>query len=208
VVMVVSDHGAKKMDGGICVNEWLIKEGYLKLKEKPEGIVPLEKVEVNWKKTKAWGAGGYYGRIFLNVKGREPEGIIKPKHYERVRDELVAKLTALTDEKGNPIGTRVIKPQDVYPECRNIPPDLIVYFGDLAWRSVGSLGLNRIHTFENDTGPDDANHAANGIFVMYDPQGEHGGRKLEGLQLMDVAPTVLDLMGLPVPGDMEGKVIR
>ena len=208
VVMVVSDHGAKKMDGGICVNEWLMKEGYLKLKEKPEGIVPLEKVEVNWKKTRAWGAGGYYGRIFLNVKGREPEGIIKPKHYERVRDELVAKLTALTDEKGNPIGTRVIKPQDVYPECRNIPPDLIVYFGDLDWRSVGSVGLDRIHTFENDTGPDDANHAVNGIFIMYDPRGEHGGRKLEGLQLMDVAPTVLDLIGLPVPGDMEGKVIR
>ena len=208
VVMVVSDHGAKKMDGGICVNEWLMKEGYLKLKEKPQGIVPLEKVEVNWKKTKAWGAGGYYGRIFLNVKGREPEGIIKPKHYERVRDELVAKLTALTDEKGNPIGTRVFKPQDVYPECRNIPPDLIVYFGDLAWRSVGSVGLNRIHTFENDTGPDDANHAVNGIFIMYDPLGEHSGRKLEGLQLMDVAPTVLDLIGLPVPRDMEGKVIR
>nr|NIO67597.1 phosphodiesterase [Anaerolineae bacterium] len=193
---------------GICVNEWLMKEGYLKLKEKPEGIVPLEKAEVNWKKTKAWGAGGYYGRIFLNVKGREPEGTIKPKHYERVRDELAAKLTALTDEKGNPIGTRVIKPQDVYPECRNIPPDLIVYFGDLDWRSVGSVGLDRIHTFENDTGPDDANHAVNGIFIMYDPRGEHGGRKLEGLQLMDVAPTVLDLMGLPVPRDMEGKVIR
>ncbi len=122
VVMVVSDHGAKKMDGGICVNEWLIKEGYLKLKEKPEGIIPLAKAEVNWKKTRAWGEGGYYSRIFLNVQGREPEGIIKPQHYERVRDELAAKLTALTDEKGNPIGTRVIKPQDVYPECRNIPP--------------------------------------------------------------------------------------
>jgi len=73
---------------------------------------------------------------------------------------------------------------------------------------VGSVGLNRIHTFENDTGPDDANHAVNGIFIMYDPLGEHSGRKLEGLQLMDVAPTVLDLIGLPVPRDMEGKVIR
>jgi bisphosphoglycerate-independent phosphoglycerate mutase (AlkP superfamily) len=43
---------------------------------------------------------------------------------------------------------------------------------------------------------------------MYDPQGQHSGRKLEGLQLMDVAPTVLDLMDPPVPADMEGKVIR
>ncbi len=73
---------------------------------------------------------------------------------------------------------------------------------------MGSVGLNCIHTFENDTGPDDANHAVNGIFIMYNPHySGHGGRKLEGLQLMDVAPTVLDLMGLPVPADMEGKVI-
>jgi len=46
-----------------------------------------------------------------------------------------------------------------------IPPDLTVYFGDLAWRSVGSLGLNEIYTFENDTGPDEANHDWKGIFL-------------------------------------------
>jgi predicted AlkP superfamily phosphohydrolase/phosphomutase len=80
VVMVVSDHGAKRMDGGICINEWLRREGYLVLKEEPvrEGSrpIPFEKVEVDWEQTTAWGAGGYYARIFLNVQGREPNATL------------------------------------------------------------------------------------------------------------------------------------
>src|SRR5207244_3368126 len=59
-IMVVSDHGAKKMDGGICVNEWLLREGWLTLAgERPAELQPLEKVKVDWSKTKAWGEGGY-----------------------------------------------------------------------------------------------------------------------------------------------------
>ncbi|CAG0942944.1 partial sulfate adenylyltransferase, partial [Anaerolineae bacterium] len=53
-VIVMSDHGAKKMDGGIAINEWLINQGYLVLEEKPQSVVPLEKVRVNWNKTRVW----------------------------------------------------------------------------------------------------------------------------------------------------------
>jgi ATP sulfurylase len=208
VVLVVSDHGAKKMDGGICVNEWLRREGYLVLKQEPgPGIVPMPKVEVDWTKTRAWSEGGYYARVFLNVQGREPRGVIPAADYERVRDELAAKLTAIPDPQGRDIHTHVFKPEQLYKECKNIPPDLVVHFGDLNWRSVGSLGHQGIYTFENDIGPDDANHAQYGIFLLYDPR-RNAGRKLEGLQIMDVAPTILDLFGLPVPPDMQGKVIR
>jgi len=208
VVMVVSDHGAKRMDGGIAINEWLMREGYLVLKQPPQpGIIPFEKVEVDWSKTRAWGSGGYYGRIYMNVEGREPNGIIKPADYERERDELKRRIEAIPDTNGNPIPTIAYEPEEVYAEVKNIAPDLIVYFGDLYWRGVGSFGHGGIHTFENDTGPDDANHAQNGIFVMYDPEQNLGGRELSGLEIMDVAPTILDLMGLPVPRDMRGKVI-
>ncbi len=207
-VIVMSDHGAKKMDGGITINEWLINEGYLVLEEKPQGVVPLEKVKVNWAKTRAWGSGGYYGRLFLNVQGREPQGTIPPNEYEKVRDELIAKISAIPDDKGKPIPTRVLKPQQIYRATKNIPPDLIIIFGDLYWRAVGSIGLNALHTFENDTGPDDANHAQMGMFIYYDPRCNLGGRELKGLQLYDIAPTVLSEMGQPVPADMIGKVIQ
>jgi predicted AlkP superfamily phosphohydrolase/phosphomutase len=203
-VLVVSDHGAKPMLGGIAFNEWLKKEGYLVLEYQPEGIVPLEKCEINWDKTLAWGSGGYYARLFLNVRGREPNGIIDPADYERVRDELVAKIAAITDPQGRRLGSVAYKPEEIYREVHNIAPDLIVYFGDLNWRSVGSLGLNAVHTFKNDTGPDDANHAQEGLYVYYHPKTKGQGRG-PGRHLMDVAPTILDLMGVPVPPEMQGR---
>jgi predicted AlkP superfamily phosphohydrolase/phosphomutase len=206
--MVVSDHGAQRMDGGICVNEWLRREGYLVLKQEPgPGIVPMPKVDVDWSKTRAWSEGGYYARVFLNVQGREPHGAIPAADYEQARDALAAKLTAIPDPQGRDIHTQVFKPQQLYQKCENIPPDLIVHFGNLYWRSVGSLGHKDIYTFENDIGPDDANHAQYGIFLMYNPR-HPAGRRLDGLNVMDVAPTVLDLFGLPVPPEMQGKVIK
>ena len=115
--------------------------------------------------TTAWGSGGYYGRLFLNVRGREPQGLIAPEDYEATRDKLIAELEALGDPDGRPIGTRVLKPESrsVPVQVRGLaPPDLFVYFGNLRWRSVGTVGTGQIHTFENDTGPDDANHAQDG----------------------------------------------
>jgi len=203
VVLVVSDHGGKPMMGGICFNEWLKQEGYLTLEYQPDGVVPLEKCEVDWEKTLAWGSGGYYARLFLNVKGREPNGVIEPGDYEKVRDELAERIASITDHEGNNIGSVAYKPEEIYRQVNNIAPDLIVYFGNLNWRSVGSLGLNRIHTFENDTGPDDANHAQEGLYIFYDPRSQ--GLGLGPTQhLMDVAPTILEQLGVPVPADMQG----
>ena len=210
VVMVVSDHGAKGMDGGFAINEWLRREGLLVLKEEPryEGLVPFEKVEVDWEKTTAWGAGGYYARVFMNVEGREPQGKIPARDYENVRDQLKEMIEALPDHEGKPMGSVVFKPEELYREVRNVAPDLMIYFGNLRWRSLGSFGLPDLYTFENDLGPDDANHDQDGVFVLWDPRRDYGGRYVEGLQLMDVAPTILDLMGEPVPPDMQGKAVQ
>jgi predicted AlkP superfamily phosphohydrolase/phosphomutase len=206
-VFIVSDHGAKKMDGGICVNEWLIREGYLTLKTQPTTLTAIDKCEIDWSKTRVWGDGGYYARIFLNVEGREPQGIVKPQEVEALRDELKAKFEALVDHNGVNIGTKVFKPREIYREVKGVPPDLIVYFGDLFWRSVGTVGHGSIYTFDNDTGPDDCNHAQFGIVIKHDPDKHEGpgGRELTGLQLMDMAPTILEQLGVPVPTDMQGK---
>jgi predicted AlkP superfamily phosphohydrolase/phosphomutase len=214
IVLVLSDHGGKKMDGGICINEWLRREGYLTLLEDPPEmfddagkriLTPYAKVDVDWSKTIAWGQGGYYGRLFMNVEGREPQGVIKRADYEKVRDELIEHIEAVPGPDGNDIGTVVYKPQEIYQRVRNVAPDLIIYWGNLDWRSVGSFGHGGIYTFENDTGPDDANHATNGMFILYDPRHPESGREIKGRQLMDVSPTILDLMGVPVPSDMQGK---
>jgi len=204
-VMLVSDHGAKRIDGGICVNEWLLQHGYLALGEAPGGPTDLDRAVVDWSRTTAWGAGGYYARIFLNVAGREPQGTVSPDDYETVRDELAEGLSAIPAPDGSPLGTKVHRPQDIYRTCRGVPPDLIVYFGDLYWRSVGLVGTGTIYAGGNDTGPDDANHAQNGVFVLSDRSGRAG--RLENLDIRDVASTALDVMGMPVPADMQGTSV-
>lgn len=208
-VFLLSDHGAKRMDGGFCINEWLIQNGWLTLKETPEQPGPLRLSQVDWKQTRAWGAGGYYGRIFLNVKGREPEGTIPQHQYEATRDELIRQLERLTDESGAPLPTQAWKPEQRYRQVRGIPPDLFVYFGNLYWRSVGSVGLNTLYVKENDTGPDGANHDLDGIFVAAPHGGGNWGRGcLKGMQLMDVAPTLLREFGLRPAPRIRGRLIR
>jgi len=206
LILIVSDHGAKKMVGGICINEWLIQNGYLKLVQYPSETTQFNKLIVDWENTMVWGEGGYYGRIFMNVKGREPRGVIAPQHYEHFRNELIKKLEDLRDEHGRNINTKVFKPEDIYTECNGIPPDLIVYYGDLFWRSIGSVGNRTIWASENDTGPDDANHSQYGIFIMQNGKSQYGVRR-EGVTLYDIAPTILNYMGVKVPEDMEGKAL-
>ncbi len=204
VTIIMSDHGARPMMGGLCFNDWLIREGYLTLETTPTQVIPIKEAKIDWPRTTAWGDGGYYGRLFLNVKGREPQGIIEPANYEAVRDELIAKLEAAPGPDGEPLGTRVFKPQDVYPDVKGVAPDLIVYFGDLAWRSVGSVGNPSIYTYENDTGPDGANHDRAGIFAMAGLPGQQTG-EVSGLNLVDVGPSILSLYGIEAP---EGAVGR
>ncbi|MBI4261715.1 MAG: alkaline phosphatase family protein [Actinobacteria bacterium] len=204
VTIVMSDHGARPMIGGVCFNDWLIRHGYLAMRDDLGGPTPIARAPIDWSRTVAWGDGGYYGRLFLNVKGREPEGTIEPADYERVRDELTQALESMPGPDGTPLGTKVFKPQDIYPEVRGVAPDLIVYFGDLEWRSVGSVGNPDVFTHENDTGPDGANHDRTGVFVMAGLPGQPTGRR-EGLRLIDVGPTIMELYGLEVPPGVQGR---
>jgi predicted AlkP superfamily phosphohydrolase/phosphomutase len=161
---------------------------------------------VGWSRTAAWGDGGYYGRLFLNVEGREPQGTVPAADYETVRDQLIDSLEGLVDHLGRPMGTRAFRPEELYPEVRGVAPDLIVYFGDLRWRAVGSLGLGQgLYTFDNDTGPDDANHADQGVFVLAG-DGLPTGRR-DDLSIYDMAPTLQSLFRLPAPPGQRGRVL-
>ncbi len=204
VVIVVSDHGAQSMMGGVAINEWLIKKGYLVVKDYPKEITPLNKVEVDWERTKVWGEGGYYSRIFFNVEGREPEGIIPKAEYEDFLSVITKEISEMEDDRGNVLGNVCLRPKDLYREARGIPPDLFVYFGNLSWRSVGSIGIGSHVTYENDTGPDDANHSFFGFFSM---TGTEGRGVRNDLVIFDVAPTILNIMGIDIEDKIDGKVI-
>jgi predicted AlkP superfamily phosphohydrolase/phosphomutase len=204
-LLIVSDHGAQRLDGGFAVNEWLIREGLLVLNEPmPEQVTPFAKLKVNWAKTKVWSEGGYYARVFFNVEDREPRGIIPASKYESFRDEMKQRFESLTDDKGQPLNSLVFKPQEIYKNVRNVAPDLIVHFGRLYWRSIGSVGHGRLHLEENDTGPDACNHAQFGMFILNAPNSPLRG-EYHGARLLDLAPTLMDLGGYKIPEAMQGR---
>jgi predicted AlkP superfamily phosphohydrolase/phosphomutase len=167
-------------------------------------VTPFAKLDVDWEKTRVWSEGGYYARVFMNVKGREPQGVIAPADYESFRDLVKAKFEATVDPQGKPLGTLVFKPEEVYKSVQNVAPDLIVHFGALYWRSIGGVGYPTIHVLENDTGPDDCNHAQFGSFILAASNSPLQG-EITGAHLLDIAPTLMDLGGYEIPPSMQGR---
>ncbi len=172
LVFIVSDHGAKAMKGAFVINEWLMEKGYLKLKRKPEKPgTDLKPDMIDWEHTKVWGWGGYYSRLFINIKGREPRGIVEPEKVPDLISELKDELRKVKGPNGEPWDTKVYMPSELYPVVKGDPPDLMVYLDDLSWRAAGTVGWNKLYLEENDKGPDDAVHDWDGVFIVYDPEG-------------------------------------
>jgi predicted AlkP superfamily phosphohydrolase/phosphomutase len=176
----------------------------LVLNHYPDTIKPFDQLDINWEKTSAWSEGGYYARVFLNVKGREEKGLIDPGEYEQIREHIKTLFENTTDDQGRSLGTRVYKPEEVYREVRNVAPDLIVHFGDLYWRSIGGVGYPSIHTRENDTGPDGCNHALYGAFILAASNSPIQG-EIQNLGILDISPTLLEIAGYEIPSTMQGK---
>ena len=163
--VVVSDHGAKAMRGGLRINQWLVDSGYLILKDAVAPGTRIEDCAIDWPRTRVWSSGGYYARIFLNVDGREPQGCVNADDYERLRDEITSEIRSIRGPGGEALNNIVLKPDEIYRESNGIPPDLLAYIDDLNWRAIGTVGHGSIYADENDTGPDDANHDCQGVFV-------------------------------------------
>ena len=120
---------------------------------------------------------------------------------------MAEKLRNIKDPSGKSMNTIVYKIEDLFPEQKGNPPDLMVYFDDLNWRSAGTLGYDSIYLEENDTGPDSAVHDYYGLFMMYDPS-KKIGKQISDINIIDVAPTILKILDFPIPKEMEGKIIK
>lgn len=196
------------MQGCFCINEWLIARGYLALRgPAPPPGSPLEKADVDWSKTRAWGAGGYYARIFLNIKGREPQGLLEPAEVASFSEQLVRELGEVRRPDGQPLGSDVRVPKAIYRHVNGDAPDMMAYFGNVSWRSAGTLGHHTLFLQENDTGPDDAVHSFDGVYVVVDPP-KGAGTRGETRDLIDIGPTMLSYFGLPIPPSVQGRPIE
>ena len=207
VLIIMSDHGFKSFRRGVNINTWLHQNGYLQLKEGARGDGEWFK-DVDWTRSKAYGLG--LGGIYLNLKGREAQGIVAPgAEAAGLKSELMTKLGGLKDGASGPVGVNILFDREaVYRgPYRENAPDLIVGYAEgyrASWDSVtGKVGPE---VFEDNTKAWSGDHCIDprvvpGVFFM--------NRKTDGRppSIMDIAPTVLDLFGVPAPAHMDGRTL-
>jgi predicted AlkP superfamily phosphohydrolase/phosphomutase len=172
-------------------------------------IAFLSFLDVDWSQSRAYSFGRHLGSIYINVKGREPHGIVEPgAEYEAVRDEIERLAYEFRDpHTGRKLIGEVLRREEIY----NGPfvdraPDLIlrpsepsdIFFGlaDFGHRET-------VATVYRYSGM----HRDYGMLIMHGPGVRQGGQ-IEGAAIHDIAPTVLHTMGLPVPADMDGHVLE
>ncbi len=195
IIVVASDHGIKAMQGAFAINEWLVEQGFLKLRARPEKPgTDLQEDMIDWEHTIAWAWGGYYSRVFVNLQGREKRGIVKPEHYEDVIRDLKKAVASIRGPHGEEWRNLAYRPNELYPVVKGDAPDLMVYLDDLNWRPAGTLGWETLYLPENDRGPDDAVHDWYGVFAVYDPEGTISKGDAGVIRIEEVAHLLKDLV--------------
>ena len=213
VLFVISDHGFKPFRRGVNLNTWLRENGYLFLKndpaEGPPSPLPAGKTaepgEIDWSRTRAYASG--LGGFYLNLKGREREGIVEPADADALRAELAEGLSALHDpDLDTPCVNIVQQDRDCYhgPYVEN-GPDIVIGF-KIGWRTGWDAAVGRVgaSVFEDNTRSWSGDHCVDprlvpGILFSSVPFDETRP------SLTDLAPTILDLFGVDKPGWMTGR---
>ncbi|HEY7615608.1 MAG TPA: alkaline phosphatase family protein [Terriglobales bacterium] len=205
LLLVVSDHGFKSFAREVNLNAWLHQNGYLALKAgKTESRDWLE--DVDWSRTRAYTMG--LNGLYLNLRGRESHGIVEPgAEAEALKEELRSKLNGLDDPSSQREGISGMFDCDaVYagPYVENAP-DLIVGYGNgfrASWDSVTGRVTGEV--FRDNTKAWSGDHCVDPRLV---PGVLFCNQKIEDEKpgIVDVAPTMLKLFGLPLPTQFDGK---
>jgi len=207
VIIVASDHGFDKMDGRINLNDFLIKNGYLVLKEMPNKPTKLDVKNIDWTKTKAYTIGAYFGRISFNKKKPSGEGIVSEEECKILQDELIKLLSEIKDDKGRDMDTKFFKTQEIYAgKYADKAPDLYIYFDNLRWGVNNDVGNEGLYSWSTVMGGDDAGHAPQGVFIINGKDIPKSGL-IKDINITDVTPTLLPILGIKDHPEMGGKNI-
>ncbi len=164
--------------------------------------------DVDWTRSRAYSFGRHLGSIYINVRGREPQGIVQPgAEYEAVRDEIERLAYDFRDPRtGRKLIGEVLRREEIFSgPYLDRAPDLIlrpkepsdIFFGlaDFGHRDT----VSAVYRYSGM-------HRDYGMLIMKGP-GVRKGTTLDGASIQDIAPTALHTMGLPVPADMDGHVL-
>lgn len=165
--------------------------------------------DIDWSRTEAYSMGNV-GQLYINLKGREPQGTVEPQgRYNEVVGRIIKRLQAFRDPRSNePVFDAVHWKMETYPDAviEDDTPDIIFYDSEMKYN------INRFFTFGSKHLITDhpvwvGTHKHDGIFLAYDNEDIRKGATIGTTSICDIAPTILHIMGVPVPGDMDGRVL-
>jgi predicted AlkP superfamily phosphohydrolase/phosphomutase len=167
--------------------------------------------DIDWNKTYAF-SRGKEGDIFINLKGRDPNGIVEQERYDKVREEIIKKLSTLTNPSdGMPVVGKIYKREELYAgPYVEFAPDLLIEFEDNAYmpsendKNKDSIFVERWR--ENMNWPTSGSHRVDGILLTKGPDISRN-KEINNARIIDMTPTWLKLLNQEVPDDMEGQVI-
>ena len=227
-IMIVSDHGFGPNSRAFLPNEWLLRRGLLEVRRIPtlnffkalvsilSKPIPLKmlssasnfpllrtlfrsinlhtgKTPIQWDKTKAF-SYGTWGTIYVNLSGREPQGVVKEEEYEKLRSEIIEEL--------GKISVKAYRREELYHgEYLEFAPDIVIQVDDNV--TAISAKVWRGEEFAKWYG---GSHRLNGTFIAWGPDIKES-IEIEA-KIYDVAPTILHMFGMPIPKDMDGRVLK
>jgi predicted AlkP superfamily phosphohydrolase/phosphomutase len=209
ILLVLSDHGFHSWRRGFNVNTWLIQEGFLTLKGGAKSTTRKFLQDVDWSKTKAYALG--VGGLYVNVQGREGKGIVRPgAEYDAVIRDISERMTKVLDPKtGRPAVSKVYAARDTWKGDR-LGEGQDMQIGMASGYRVSSatpLGGAPEGLFEDNMKKWSGDHATSdasvtdGILLSSAKIGD------EHPAISDLAPTILTLLGVPVPPMYEGRTL-
>jgi len=215
--MVMSDHGFHSFRREVNLNTWLVQNGYMAFQGQESAKKGLEDLfgrgrfweGVDWSKTRAYAVG--LGQIYFNLRGRESQGVVSSgAEYKALQEEIASKLVGLKDpDTGEAVFRAIYRRDDIYKgEFLQNAPDLQMGFNDgyrVGWQDT--LGSIRRAVVENNNKKWSGDHCATateisgGVFFS--------NRKITTTEpsIMDLSPTILKLLEVPLPSDLDGKPV-
>ncbi|HWX42759.1 MAG TPA: alkaline phosphatase family protein [Blastocatellia bacterium] len=191
-LFIMSDHGFTPIEKQVYLNRWLVDNGYLKLKENARSIEDIEAGSTAFALDP--------GRIYINRKGKYPGGNVDEAAAGGLIDEIGRSLRTITSD-GNPVVKRVYRRDELYSgPCFGLAPDLCVQ-SNYGYDLKGAVNKKELMDREVFTGMHTQDDAM--LYVSEAAEALAADRP----HITDVASSVLDRLGLPVPGGMDGRSV-
>ena len=210
-IFMASDHGFGPTKEVLRINTWLHQQGYLTWRDVEEikeedreryrRLVDRHFVLLDWQKTKAYASTTTSNGIHIRVARSSDETGVPVEQYMDFRQELIEKLYAIVDDKGEQVVKQVLTREEAFPGLNNSKaPDLTIVMRDHSFLSI----VNKEPVLYKRPQVE-GTHYPTGVF-MAKGVGIEKGMALGPLELVDVAPCLLHSLGLPIPSDLEGKI--